>query len=213
MIRVRKSSNIPPSLLVQNCSAHDGQDVQEALMDDSYKKCYLCEQYVNKSFQVEHHKGQAQNANLKYEWTNLFLSCLYCNQRKSGGYDLVNPLTNNIEDLIIHRLDLTLKNIVFIVDPLNVQGVSTVRLLERLFNGKNGIRDVKCKELYEDLQREYVTFLTFLLDYKQNNTLVNKQKIIDSLLISKEFLAFKYWIIIDDPLLFNEFRSYMSWNK
>lgn len=213
MIKVRKSDVVPPSLLVPNCRNHNGQDVQQTLLDDSDKKCYLCEQYVNKTFQIEHHKGQANFPHLKYEWTNLFMSCVYCNGRKSAGYDLLDPIANNIEQLITHRLILNQKNVSFTADPLNSQAVSTIALLTKLFNGKNGLRDVKCKELYEDLQREYVKFLEFLLDYKQDSNLINKQRIIDSLLITKEFLAFKYWVIKDDPDLYNDFKNYMTWNN
>lgn len=213
MIKVRKSTVIPPSLLEPACNDHNGQDVQAALLVDSDRKCYICEQYVNKTFQVEHHKGQAQFPDLKYDWTNLFMSCVYCNGRKSGGYDLLNPIENKIEDLIIHRLTLSKKSVLFTGDPLNPQTSSTISLLKKLFNGKNDLRDVKCKELYEYLQREYVKFLEFLVDYKTESTESNKQKIIDSLLVTKEFLAFKYWIIKDDAELFPEFQEYMLFNN
>ena len=213
MIRVRKSTVTPPSLLAANCNKHDEQDVQDALMLESDKKCYLCEQYVNKTFQIEHNKAQTVQPHLRYEWSNLFMSCGYCNGRKSGGYDVLDPATNNIEDLITHHLDLSRKFITFNTDHLNPQTLSTVELLSKLFNGKNNLRDVKCKVLYEDLQREYVSFLQFLLDYKQDDSPLNKQKVIDSLSITKEFLAFKYWLIKGDAVLFGEFGQYMIWNK
>ncbi len=44
MIRVNKSTEIPPSLQVENCTHYDGQDVQEELVIDQFGKCYLCEQ-------------------------------------------------------------------------------------------------------------------------------------------------------------------------
>lgn len=213
MIKVRKSADAPPSLLVGDCSSHDGQDVQEALILDSDQKCYLCEQFVNKTFQIEHNKSQSLFPHLKYEWTNLFMSCPYCNGRKSAGFDVLDPLTNDVEELITHHLDLAQKSILFTTDPLNVQAVSTVSLLDKLFNGKDNIRDVKCKVLYEDLQREYVSFLQFLLDYKTDNSAINKQKIIDSLLITKEFLAFKYRIIKENTSLYDDFKDDIVWNK
>lgn len=212
MIKVRKSVNAPLSLGV-GCTSHSGQDVQSALLIDSEKKCYLCEQFVDKGFEIEHNRGQTRFPHLKYEWTNLYMSCTYCNGRKSGGYDVLNPSTNNIEDLIEQRLDLANKRIQYVGDQTNAESVSTVDLLSKLFNGNGNLRDVKCKMLYEDLQREYVNFLQFLADYKSDKTEANKQKILDSLLITKEFLAFKYWLIKDDPALDAEFGPFIIWNK
>lgn len=213
MIKVRKSGIVPPSLLVAGCSRHDGQDVQDALVLDSDKKCYLCEQFTNKTFQIEHNKGQTAYPLLKYEWTNLHMSCPYCNGRKNGGYNVLDPAGHDIEDLIEQRLNLAKKEIQYVDNDGSVESGSTIELLTKLFNGKAGLRDVKCNLLYEDLQREYVTFLGFLSDYKMDNSNDNKQKIIDSLLITKEFLAFKYWLIKDDAVLDAEFATYVVWNK
>ncbi len=56
MIRVRKSTDTPRSLQLENCHHYDGQDVQESLYSDQYGKCYLCEQETHKTFQIEHLK-------------------------------------------------------------------------------------------------------------------------------------------------------------
>src|ERR1700722_16017775 len=98
MIRVRKSAEIPASLLVANCNSYDGQDVQEALVTDQHEKCYLCEQKTTKSFQIEHHKAKAAgyHPELKYTWSNLFLTCGYCNGRKPNDFDLLDPVHHNI---------------------------------------------------------------------------------------------------------------------
>jgi uncharacterized protein (TIGR02646 family) len=215
MIRVSKSTNIPASLLVKNCSHYDGQDVQDTLVIDQHEKCYLCEQKTSKSFQIEHHKAKAIGyyPHLKYTWTNLFLSCPYCNGRKPNPYDLLDPISNNIEDIITHHLDLANKLANFTTLKTGIQESFTVSLLDRLFNGIDKLRDIKGGILYKDLEREIVFFLRLLVDYKTSNTPENKQKVIDSLLITKEFLAFKYWLIKDDDDLYNDFKDNMIWNK
>ena len=215
MIRISKSKDIPVSLLVENCNNYDGQDVQEALVIDQHEKCYLCEQKTTKSFQIEHLKAKAAGyfPQLKYTWSNLFLSCPYCNGRKPNDFDLLDPVSNNIEDIISHRLDLATKLIT--LESLRVGGQEsyTVQLLDKIFNGKDTLRDIKGRILYKDLERDMVFFLELLNNYKTINNQENKQKIIDSLLITKEFLAFKYWIIKDNDSLYNDFKDYMIWNR
>jgi len=215
MIRVSKSANIPASLLVNNCTRYNGRDVQETLVKDQHEKCYLCEQKTTKSFQIEHHKAKATGyyPELKYTWSNLFLACPYCNGRKPNGFDLLDPVLNNIEDIVSHHLDLSTKLVVIKSLRAGAQEDYTVSLLERLFNGKDNLRDIKGKILYNDIEREIVFFMGLLNDYKHSNNQENKQKVIDSLLITKEFLAFKYWIIKDHPGLYGAFKDYMVWNK
>lgn len=213
MIRIVKSSLIPPSLLVDNCNHYDGQDVQEALVNDQHQKCYLCEQKTTKSFQIEHHKAKAIYPQLKYIWTNLFLSCPYCNGRKPNDFDLIDPVHTNIEDIIAHRIDLLTRTAEIVGLRAGVQENFTVSLLDKIFNGKDRLRDIKGEILFKDLEREIVFFLKILLDYETAGTPENKQKVIDSLLITKEFLAFKYWIIKDNPGLYDEFKDHMVWNK
>ncbi len=215
MRRVNKSVDTPVSLQAADCSNYNGLDVQHALIIDHHEKCYLCEQKTGKSFEIEHLKAKATGyyPELKYKWFNLFLSCPYCNGRKPNDFDLLDPVSNDIEDIISHRLDLTTKSITLISLNLGVQEDYTVRLLDKLFNGKDKLRDIKGGILYRDLEREIVFFLGLLNDYKTLGNPENKQKVIDSLLITKEFLAFKYWIIKDNSSLYNDFGEYMVWNK
>jgi hypothetical protein len=214
MIRIRKSPVTPSSLLVANCNDYSGQDVQEALVADHHQKCYLCEQKTTKSFQVEHLKAKADGfyPELKYTWSNLFLCCPYCNGRKPNDFDLLNPIADNIEDIIYHRLDLSTKSATITSLRDGLEEDYTVCLLDRLFNGRNNLRDIKGKILFDDIEREIVFFMKILNDYKDSDTPENKQKVIDSLLITKEFLAFKYWIIKDNAF-YEDFKDHMIWNK
>ena len=106
MIRLRKDSNVPDSLLKDNCNSYSEEDVQKQIDIDHDGKCYICEKIVNNDFQIEHLKPKNKYLELKYEWTNLLLACPFCNQRKSSGFDdILNPLEENIECIVSHGVD------------------------------------------------------------------------------------------------------------
>jgi hypothetical protein len=214
MIRVNKTAETPPSLLVENCNRYDGHDVQSALYTDQHGKCYLCEQETHKNFEIEHLKPKAEGyyPELEYKWTNLFLACKYCNGRKPNNLEILNPLNLNIEDVITHKFDINLGKIEFLSNTDDPNTLETTKLLSILFNGKSNLRDIKGKILFDDLNREILNFLKMLLQYKSNSKEENKQIIIDLLHISKEFLGFKYWIIRDAGM-YDLFKEYMVWNK
>lgn len=189
--------------------------MQELLLANQHQKCYLCEQRTGKSFQIDHLRAQAANRypELKYTWTNLFLVCPFCNQRKSEGFDVLDPTLHNIEDIIIQRIDYELNEVKFeSTHADNPHIFQTIQLLGRLFNGKYKIRKPKEQILYKCLQWELVFFMSKLNDYKMNGGNDPKEIIISSLHISKEFLGFKFWIIKDSGL-YDEFKEYMVWNK
>ena len=104
MIREKKSENVPASLL--KTQLYNGEDVKRQLMEDQHEKCYICERKLTTDFEIEHFKSQNKYPDLAREWSNLFLACGYCNRKKSDSFDNnVNPLTVNIEEDIIQRID------------------------------------------------------------------------------------------------------------
>lgn len=214
MIRVYKQTEVPASLQVDNCSSYDGQDVQDALYDDQQSKCYLCEQKVGKSSQVEHlrPKAEANFPELKYKWTNLFLACPYCNGRKSNALQILDPANNNIEKIIAQRLDATKKNLEFASDSSDKEVKDTIALLNHLHNGKNGLRDRKAKAFYDDIELGVSSFLNHLLNYKENSSDENKQILADSLKVDKEFLGLKYWMLKDYGFE-DHFTDEIVWHK
>jgi hypothetical protein len=143
----------------------------------------------------------------------LFLSCQYCNGRKPNEFDILDPINDNIEDIISHRISWTTKSATFTSAEVGLQEDYTVRLLDRLFNGKDGIRDIKGEILYKDMEREILFFMELLNTYKNEPTAGNKKRVVDSLLITKEFLAFKYHVIKDHVIFYDEFKDFMVWNK
>jgi len=215
MIRVRKDPAVPASLQNNPCTSYNGQDVQKQLLTDHDEKCYLCEQKTGKSFQIEHLKPKAEGyfPELKYEWTNLFLSCPYCNGRKPNKLKLLAPAAHNIEDIIEHQIEFSKQKIVFSKSNTDEETTDTIALLDRLHNGKNGLRDIKAQTFYKDLQQQILGFMTILTTYQSSPTDENKQAVIDSLSIEKEFLGLKYWLVKENAALLNTFIGYMVWNK
>jgi 5-methylcytosine-specific restriction endonuclease McrA len=67
--------------------------VYDLLKKYFHGKCYICEDDKPTGIQIEHrhsHKGDAQ---LKYDWLNLFYSCYHCNHAKLGHYDNIIDCT------------------------------------------------------------------------------------------------------------------------
>jgi uncharacterized protein (TIGR02646 family) len=214
MIRVFKAPEVPKSLQKSNCTKYDKQDVQKALVNDQHGKCYLCEQKPGKDFQVDHLKPKADGffPNLEFDWNNLFLACPYCNGRKYKNFEILNPTINNIEEIIEQRLDFSSNEVIFQSSDNNFQTTQTIELLNKLFNGESLPRKVKCEQLFNDIESKITFFFELLDAYKTNRTNQNKQALIDSLKITKEFLGFKYWIMKDYGF-FDEFSEFMVWNK
>lgn len=216
MIRVKKSLSAPNSLQCSNPAKYNGQDVQVALYIDQNGKCYLCEQLTRQNYDIEHLKPKSKYPNLEFDWQNLLLICPNCNKKKSSGFEnLINPISENIEEIIEHRIDYSTKNYPVVFqseyDSLNVK--ETINLLNKLFNGVNKLRDCRTESLFKDLNSRLNTFTKLLLEYQFSRSDEKKQTIIDYLKIDKEYLAFKYWIIKDNSSLNNEFKEYMVWNK
>ena len=60
-------------------------EVNAALKELFYGKCYICENKEGiSSFQIEHLKPYKGDAELKYDWNNLFWSCAHCNNIKNA---------------------------------------------------------------------------------------------------------------------------------
>lgn len=212
MIRVYKSPHTPTSLKKQTGKQYNNEDVKAQLVKDQHYKCYLCEQDTGKNFEIEHLTPQNSGINKIKEWYNLLLSCPNCNRKKSDKFNILNPLLNNIEDIIEQHIVENHISISTSEEDHDHETKQTVVLLNNIFNGLNNIRDTRANRLFKDIQREMNFFMRCLLDYKQNPSPENKGTLTDSLKIDKEFLGFKYWIIKDSGLEPN-FKDVIQWNK
>lgn len=211
MIKVEKSATIPESLLTTQ--AYDGQDVQRQLLCDQHRKCYICECAVEANYHIEHLNSQAN----RQDWNNLFLSCGYCNDKKLALYDnILNPATNNIEDIIEQRLDTYSKEAEFRSENNSTEVKQTIKLLENIFNGKEhdpNFRSPHEEVFYDRVEMSINDFMRKVIDYRMNSSQTNENVVREELAIDKELLGFKYWIIRDEPALNAVFGGDIIWNK
>lgn len=212
MIKVAKTETAPPELQQKGYGC---DEVKRQLLTDQKEKCYLCERKLTTDYQVEHLVSRHGNDALSNEWSNLFLSCGYCNDRKKHNYDdIPSPDSQNFEDLIEQRIDYSKGTATFTCMTQDEALTKLVKLLTVLFNGKdprrrNLMENRFWKEIYED----YDSFIRHLGDYLQNRNPETRQLVVDSLDITQPNLGFKYRYLRDNPKLWEEFGDLCGWNK
>ena len=212
MIRITKSEKRPLSLTTTN--AYDGEDVKSQLFSDQHSKCYFCERKVSTDFQIDHLESCQNYPQKRIEWTNLLLSCNYCNQKKGCRYDgILNPLNCNVEDIVEQRINHDSKTMVFKSNEESQEIKDTINLLESVFNGNRKLRKWKERMFYNKVEELLNRFDKIINAYKYNPTPKTEQAVRDELSIDKELLGFKYWIIKDNPQLLAVFGADIKWNK
>lgn len=206
MIRVRKSRPAPASL--KDKKRYNRDDVRRRLSKDQHGKCFLCECKAGRFFQVEHLKSQTKFPQYKFAWSNLFLSCPYCNGKKSDNYNTIAnpaklPRTDSFEILCNFEnklVDITL------LQPID-GGEETVELLQKIHNGsgKPGFRTYSEERFYEEFSDALDVFTQDLLNYMSSRTAENKKKLKGQLRPEAPFLAAKRsHLRRDAPDLYNE---------
>lgn len=87
MVRLQRRETKKAQAAVQSLSrekqkksgTYNTPEVNEALQEMFYKKCYLCECRNVTSYVVEHLVSAGGNRRLRFDWNNLFLACAHCN--------------------------------------------------------------------------------------------------------------------------------------
>lgn len=215
MIRISKCCDAPSSL--DKKASYNEEDVQRQLNSDQHNKCYLCERICGSHYHVEHLRSIKGNADLKFEWTNLFLSCSYCNGRKSDNFDeILNPLEFNIEEIVEQKYNSKTKKFVFTI----AQGIPndksidlTIELLSRLYNGKDSTPKIRKELFIAEIQRDLNDFTDLITEWILSPLEENRLAVRESLKITKPILGLKFWIIQSNPLLKAEFHQDIIWNK
>ena len=214
MIRVHKSDTVPESL--SRTKAYDGEDVKIQLYADQLDKCYICERVRDTDTHIEHCVSRKGNAGLVQEWDNLFLSCSYCNGKKLNHFDnILNPAECNIEDEIQQAVTYLGGQVTFVFTPMVVSDAhdETVRLLSLVHNGKDGVRKIKEKKFLNCVMSSINSFNKSVFKYLQDPTSDNEDEVRGHLTIDKEYLGLKYWIVKNNPALYNKFATDIVWNK
>ena len=214
MIKVFKKPTPPESLTAQK--RYDSEEVKQQLIADHQGKCYLCERTVTTDFQVEHLHSQEYFPEEKYAWHNLFLSCSYCNGKKSNLFDnILNPAQEPIESFIIQEWDYLNKRAVFKSAnvSLSTEVQQTLSLLERIFNGSHKMRKIKEERFFEDFLSKMNAFQKAINNFLVTDNKQTRLALQEELATDREFLGFKYWIIQSNPKLLCEFAKDIIWNK
>lgn len=218
MIRERKSEKVPSSLLTT--SQYDGEDVKAQLLEDQHEKCYICERRLITDFEIEHYRSQKNYPILTNTWSNLFLSCRYCNGKKRNSFDdNIYPSLINIEDEIIQRIDFEKNEAVFLsMVEEDMIHRNTINMLHVLYNGrlihsgKQIIRKTKEKRFFDYTKQIMNSFLEKVNTFLMEPTPANRALVAAELSIEQEMLGFKYWVIRDNHLE-TEFKDEIVWNK
>lgn len=214
MIQIYKSSTSPKSL--DTGTQYNGQDVQEQLLIDQNSKCYICEKKVVTDYHIDHLLSQAQYSDKTTDWSNLLLTCSYCNQKKSNAYDqIVNPLSFPIEALIKQGVDYQ-RNVAIFEGPddKDIVGIDeTIRLLSSVFNGKTPARQVREENFYNEFLSRINLFQKACNQFLEDDSEQHKRIVYELLKADQEFLGFKYWIIQSNQTLQKTFLPFCQWNR
>jgi len=210
MIRICKTADRPQTL----DKSYRADEVCKQLLRDQNDKCYLCERHLTTDYQVEHFKSQANSEGLKQAWENLFVACGYCNSRKSDKYDdILDPTCCDIEAVIEHSNDFAKQKALFNSDDTAPETLSTIQLLNVLFNGRLPYRNVREQRFYEEFLQKMNVFSNAVDHYMSGKKEEFYPVIKEQLDIRSEYLGFKYAIVHGNKLLERDFGTMTVWNK
>lgn len=221
MINISKREEAPATLAIEKekrNGSYSGEDVIDALVEDSHNKCYLCEDSLITTIHVEHFQEHRGNKDLKFDWHNLHYSCGHCNATKNDTFrsvpsDLLNCADENckVDYWIIYRMDdEDLKSKVVIirnqdadVSPFEVQTANTIQLLDKIYNGTGTpTRNQEARNLRDRVLQEIVPFQEKLLRYITSTDPDVKEELkrelADGITPSSRFVAFKKWLLRDN---------------
>lgn len=197
--------------------SYNTPEVNAALRETFYGKCYLCENKQITSYQIEHlipHRGDEE---LKYDWNNLFLACAHCNNTKLGKYEpIIDCTKENVEEKIAFRKRGcfgTDEELVFDILNFDIETQNTVKLLREVYYGSTPQKKVEAVIIRRLLRKELAEFKEHVREYQESE---DEEKedigclIKQSLQDGSPFAAFKKWLIRDHKETFPELFTYIS---
>ncbi|MDR1135346.1 MAG: HNH endonuclease [Clostridiales Family XIII bacterium] len=214
MIKINKSQ-LPDGISITREEDYNGGIIRKILTDDSCGKCYICEDSLHTSGQVEHRIPHKGNTALKLDWNNLLLACYHCNTTKSHKYDgILDPTSVDPEAFIDLSLDVDseLREIVVVRKKKGGADVDiTVDLLDAVYNGTSTARSCSaCQQLKNKLSNELLWFLQEIVEYLESPNTNSQEAIAFQLSDKSIFAAFKRKIIRDDLGLALELFSFQN---
>lgn len=186
-------------------------EVNAALIEMFYGKCYICEIKDATSYQIEHlvpHKG---DLDLKFDWSNLFWSCAHCNNIKNAKYNpILDCSKEDIDKKIAFRKDGffgTTERLVFKPLDDSKETINTVALLEEVYNGNTPQKKLEAINIRRKLRTSLSNFKNLVREYYDTDG-YDKEDILLKIKMdvqsSSEFAAFKRWLLWDNSEIYDE---------
>lgn len=222
MVYFEKSLPAPKSLAIEKKKKngkYNSEDVLKQLQTDFKNKCYLCERKAPASINVEHFVAHQSNIDLKFDWNNLFWSCVHCNNTKLINYNNILNCTNiedDVENALYYHMPPYPKELVRIeVLKTSKKAISTKELLLKIYNGSTKHKIIEAANIRTALLNDIWDFQNALLEYYNSD---NDEEISNSYLVkikrhlrrSSNFTAFKRWIIKKNPKLKQDLKQYFD---
>ncbi len=190
---------------------YNTKEVNAALQEMFFGKCYLCENKEITSYQIEHlhpHKG---NIELKYDWNNLFLSCAHCNNIKSDKYEPILDCSKEpIDEIIAFKRSGyfgTQEKLEFFALDERIETKNTVKLLQEVYYGTTPQKKMEAKIIRKKLRQELSKFKEYIREYqeaegedKEDLLYAIKKELKESSL----FTAFKRWLLRENKEYYSE---------
>lgn len=197
-------------------ASYNTPEVNAALVEMFHKKCYICENKIITSYQIEHLIPHRKDNELKYDWNNLFLSCAHCNNTKLGKYDPILDCTKeNIDAVIAFRKEGYFgcdETLTFEALDERPETKNTVSLLNAVYYGNTPQKKMEATILRRNLRKDLSEFKEKVREYKEAE---GEDKEDLEMLIKKElknssaFTAFKRWLIKDNKDYYPELMKYI----
>lgn len=186
-------------------SSYNTKEVNEALIEMFYGKCYICENKEATSYQIEHLTSHHENIDLKYDWNNLLWSCAHCNNTKLDKYEPILDCTKkDVDELIAFRKTGyfgTDEQLQFEALSTEEEVLNTIQLLQDVYYGTTPQKKIEAKVIRKKLRKELHDFKDSVREYQEAE---GEEKEDLLFLIKKElksssaFTAFKRWLIRDN---------------
>lgn len=215
MVKIDKTP-LPDGVCIKNENDYRGGLVFDLLVNDCRNKCYICEDKEPTGLNVEHRVAHKGDRALKYDWGNLFLSCIHCNSTKSFCVDntddiIIDPAKLDPEEYIeiaISAVD-DLRGKVIINKTKNAEAIdATVKLLDGVYNGvSTDIKRLESANLRKKVMHEVSLFQQYLSGYKEETDLGYGEMIVKEISKGSAFAAFKRSIIRKDPDMVEKFSG------
>ncbi len=189
--------------------------VNEALLEMFYGKCYICENREMTSMQIEHLRPHKEQPKLKYDWNNLFLSCAHCNSIKGMKYDSILDCSKVDVDLKIafRKTGYFKSDITYDFQALeeDISVKNTVRLLYEVYYGNTPQKRFEASNIRLILRRNLLGFENLLREYEHAGADERediKYAIRAEVHAKAPFAAFKRWILRDDKKRYQDILDF-----